>query len=57
MQAEDESKFGERVAFYKAALEKLGEAAKCAKLMDKTDVRFRDVLNFKEKNELPIAIF
>lgn len=38
MQSEDENKFGDRVAFYKAALEKLNDAAKSAKSMEKTDV-------------------
>jgi len=40
MQAEDDSKWGERVTFYKASLEKLNEAIKSAKSMEKTDVSF-----------------
>ncbi|XP_035708755.1 tyrosine-protein phosphatase non-receptor type 23 isoform X2 [Folsomia candida] len=45
LQAEDETKYGDRVTFYKAALEKLNEASKCAKSVDKTD-NIHDTIQF-----------
>lgn len=38
MQAEDQSKWGERVTMYKAAAEKLNECIKLAKNLERTDV-------------------
>jgi tyrosine-protein phosphatase non-receptor type 23 len=43
LQSEQDGKWGDRVAFYKAALDKLNEAVKVAKGLDKTDV-YRDLL-------------
>jgi len=45
MQAEDECKWGSRVTFYKASLEKLGEAIKIAKSLNKSDVCIVVALN------------
>lgn len=38
MQAEDQSKWGERVTMYKAAAEKMNECTKLGKNLEKTDV-------------------
>lgn len=38
-QAEEQQKMGERLAYYQAAFEKLEEAIKTAKGMEKADVR------------------
>jgi len=45
MQAEDDAKWGSRVAYYKSSLEKLNDAIKSSKALEKTDP-MNETLNF-----------
>ena len=37
LHSEEQSRFGERITFFKAGVEQLNEAIKCAKNIDKSD--------------------